>query len=160
MNTDVGSNTTEVYILNLKDIIFYHTRSLRHWEKLRCDTNHSPVASLPIPSISSWFHFLLFARNLQMLWFFYPLITSSIAPALAHFSSLCTETLSPQSYFQPIYFHRRNTCQLLLSNLSRKFKRMISIDGLPSFLRVSGTLQAPPITKSLITVLQFHTLSL
>lgn len=26
---------------------------------------------------------------------------------------------------------------------------MISIDGLPNFLRVSGILQAPPITKSL-----------
>ena len=28
MNTDVGSNTTEVYILNLKDIIFYHTQEI------------------------------------------------------------------------------------------------------------------------------------
>lgn len=28
MKTDVGSNTTEVYILNLKDIIFYHTQEI------------------------------------------------------------------------------------------------------------------------------------
>lgn len=31
--------------------------------------NNFPVAFLPIPSLSSWFHLLLFACNRQMLWF-------------------------------------------------------------------------------------------
>lgn len=50
MKTDVGSNTTEVYILN--HILSYagNFDGLFGIEKkLRCDTNHSPVASLPIP---------------------------------------------------------------------------------------------------------------
>lgn len=63
----------KVYILNLKDFKFYHIKEILTVSSALTKTQmwykSFPHYIPSHPSIRSWFHFLLFACNRQMLWF-------------------------------------------------------------------------------------------